>query len=462
MRRLCCSLLVWLAACGAAPVTPVSPDAGTTAQADAQPSPVDGPDASTAPDAAQPDAAAADAMLAACETTTVGRLSVSEGGRGELALVVDVEVEASAGLSATVRDGKLEVWSTYGALEAQTLTLRRAGCVDEVVDVEVRPLAWTPVASWDPATAGPPAREYGAWWPTDRGFYMLGGFHYRPRQFTASSDLWWFDYETAAWSELSSTGAPVTGGARLAEGPEAGSLLLFGGGTLARNGSLDTPSRLQRVQVDGATSTWESARHEAATPGSYTGAFFRDPRRERWLSICGADSTRLGVNCEVTEYTVAGGWRTLSPAGEVPPGRYGFAYAYDAAEDRVIIFGGQSDGAAVLGDTWALELGEATPRWVRLFADDRAIARRNGAFVLDPVGQRLILWGGTADGRRPNAGLDVLRLARGQERWDHVETPADVPARASGFAVYDPVRRRAVMGFGNAAALYTDLFALSL
>lgn len=124
MRRLCCSLLVWLAACGAAPVTPVSPDAGTTAQADAQPSPVDGPDASTAPDAAQPDAAAADAMLAACETTTVGRLSVSEGGRGELALVVDVEVEASAGLSATVRDGKLEVWSAYGALAAQTLTLR--------------------------------------------------------------------------------------------------------------------------------------------------------------------------------------------------------------------------------------------------------------------------------------------------------------------------------------------------
>jgi hypothetical protein len=447
MRRIALLLLVSLAACGATPVAPVSPDAGST--------PAVFVDASATFDAAAPDAGGCAALAPATS-------SVSEGGRLALTLAPDVEVEPTAGLGLGSRAGEVEIWSAYGALEAQALTLRRAGCADQTVAVEVRPLSWTQVARWDPATEGPPAREYGAWWATEGGFYLLGGFHYVPRQFTPSADLWWFDYATATWTQLPAAGAPAAGGARLAEGPEAGSLFLFGGATLVRNGSLDTPSRLVRVRLDRAATVWESAPHEATAPGSYTGAFIHDRRRERWLSVCGADSMRLGVNCEVLEYTTAGGWRALSPEGERPPGRFGFAYAHDAVDDRVIVFGGQGEGAGVLGDTWALELGEAAPRWVRLFEDDRAIARRNGAFVLDPVGRRLIVWGGTADGRRPNPGLDVLRVARGQERWDHVETPTEVPARASGFAVYDPAGRRALMGFGNAAALYTDLFSLSL
>ena len=148
----------------------------------------------------------------------------------------------------------------------------------------------------------------------------------------------------------------------------------------------------------------------------------------------------------------------------MPPGRYGFHYAYDEESDRIFVVGGQvgPDNLAIAGDAWALELSESPPRWVRLNEDDDAVRRRNGAFVLDPIGRRLILWGGTDDGATSKPGLSILRIDPGQERWDHVEMPAEIPARTSGLAIYDAANQRAIMGFGNSEAVYTDLYALSL
>lgn len=82
--------------------------------------------------------------------------------------------------------------------------------------------------------------------------------------------------------------------------------------------------------------------------------------------------------------------------------------------------------------------------------------------MLDPVGRRLLLWGGTADGRTTVPGLSALRIDRGEERWDHVEVPSHVPMRSSAVGVYGPTRQRAIFGFGNGDTVYTDLHALSL
>ncbi|MFO0728099.1 MAG: hypothetical protein U1E65_30240 [Myxococcota bacterium] len=425
------------------------------------------PDAQTMPDAGfAPDAAAA--PDSGCTPLAPGDGVLSEGGRTELHFGADTmaslaQVVGSEGLEVHASQDGVVLWSTYGATTSQALRLERSGCPDTVVPIAVRPLTWEKLAQWD-AMSGPPAREYGAYWPGERdgarGTYIYGGFKYYPRQFTPANDLWFFDYATKTWAEISTPAAPLAGGARFAEGPSDGTLFLFGGGTPAADGSLDTPSRLQILSLGDGSFSWQSAAHEAASPGSYTGAFFRDAANDRWISACGADSQRLGVNCAVSSYTVAGGWQTLTVAGDAPVGRYGFLYTYIPEDNRMILVGGDT-GGEVLGDTWALELGDS-PRWVKLFDSDPAVARRNGAFVYDPVGRRLILWGGTKDGRTAVPGLSILRTERGLERWDHLPTPSFVPPRASGFAVYDPDGSRAVMGFGNAAAIYTDLFALSL
>ncbi len=375
-------------------------------------------------------------------------------------------VSGTEGLETTLRETGLSIRVGYDRLDA-SLTIERDACEPLTLPVQISPLEWGLLASWDPAVDhGPPAREYGAWslahFGGRYGLFVIGGFHYRPRQFTPSNDVWFFDLEAKAWREVDSTGAPVTAGARLAEGPDRNTLLLFGGATLARDGSLDTPAGLRIFQFAESPTSWQDAPHSTESPGSYTGSLIRDTKRARWLSVCGADSVRLGVHCSVSEYTTEGGWGTVSVAGTPPPGRYGFHYALDEENDRVIIVAGQSAGRAVYGDTWALELGEDPPRWVQLFEEDPAVRRRNGAFAHDTTQNRLFVWGGTADGQTPVPGLSVLRLDRDQERWDHIETPDSVPPRASGFATYDREQDRLLMGFGNASALYTDLYSVSL
>ena len=44
------------------------------------------------------------------------------------------------------------------------------------------------------------------------------------------------------------------------------------------------------------------------------------------------------------------------------------AYAYDSANDRMIIFGGRRAGEAFLDDTWSISLG-SSPAWTRLDPD---------------------------------------------------------------------------------------------
>ena len=404
-------------------------------------------------------------------TVDLGELSLSTGGRLRLPdaattlLSEGWEVTASPGLSIDVRPGGVFVYAGYAPADDAHLRLHRSGCDDVAVPVEARPLAWERIAEWDPAVAGPPGREYGAWWlDGEEGLVVFGGFHYYPRQFTPASDMWRFDFAAGAWSEVPSEGAPLAPGGRAARGAEPGTALVHGGSAIRDDGSLDTPPLLFEVDTRGETAVWRPAPHAERAPGSYTGAFVHDPRRDRWLSLCGVDARLMGVHCAVHEYRPGTGWQRVIVDGDVPPGRFGFHYAYDEETDRVIVVGGQAgpDNLDMVGDTWALELGEEPPRWEKLFDETPELRRRNGAFVLDPIGRRLILFGGTADGATSVGGLSILRIDREMERWDHVEIPESVPARTSGLAVYDAPRARALFGFGNGAAVYTDLYALSL
>jgi len=405
------------------------------------------------------------APIPACANIT--SLEVREGGRMILAAGPAHSHTASEGLELATADGTVWAYAGYDVADVETITVSGPDCETSVIEVAVLPLVWTTLSDWDRGE-GPPGREYGGWWLSDEtmrpGLHIFGGFHYRPRQFTPSSDLWFFDFATNEWSERPSAEAPIRPGGRIAPGPEPGTIIQHGGAALEPDGSLDTPPVLQMLNYADAEPTWSASPHAEGAPGSYTGAFIRDARRARWLSICGYDSRDLGLHCNVAEYSPETGWQDVEVAGERPQGRSGFHYAYDEESDRVLVVGGQVGRAdlAIGGDTWALDLSETPARWVRLFEDSPLVRRRNGAFVLDPIGRRLILWGGTPDGRTAQQGLSILRIDPGHERWDHIPMPVEITARSSGFAVYDAANQRALMGFGNSRAVYTDLYALSL
>jgi hypothetical protein len=95
--------------------------------------------------------------------------------------------------------------------------------------------------------------------------------------------------------------------------------------------------------------------------------------------------------------SAASQWTQLSPAGAIPPGRDTAVAGYDAAHNRLIVFGGFS-GFAPLGDVWVLSNANGlggTPQWTQLNptnAGPGALANAAGAY--DAASNTLIVFGG--------------------------------------------------------------------
>ena len=57
-------------------------------------------------------------------------------------------------------------------------------------------------------------------------------------------------------------------------------------------------------------------------------------------------------------------WKLLKPTGTPPPARRGHVAIYDPVGDRMIVQGGS--GLSYLNDAWALSLSGGTPAWTQL------------------------------------------------------------------------------------------------
>ena len=126
--------------------------------------------------------------------------------------------------------------------------------------------------------------------------------------------------------------------------------------------------------------------------------------------------------------------------------------AYDSGRQRVVMFGGEAGGGAVLSDTW--EFSGATSTWTqRTMAGPSG--RRNAVLVYDPTRQVTVLFGGQ-DG---NAVDNNQTWEWNGTAWSQ-RTPTSSPsARAGAAGAWDPVRQRVVIfgGRAGAAASFNDV-----
>jgi hypothetical protein len=138
---------------------------------------------------------------------------------------------------------------------------------------------------------------------------------------------------------------------------------------------------------------------------------------------------------------------TTAPEGGGPPARKHHSAVYDPVGHRMLIFGGRSS-QGVLGDTWSLDL--ATRRWTRIEGAAKPSNRFGATAVYDAPRRRMVLFSGeTAQFRFLN---DVWALDLEQDRWSELTpmTTADgAPARApniryGGASIYDERRERLV------------------
>ena len=186
-----------------------------------------------------------------------------------------------------------------------------------------------------------------------------------------------------------------------------------------------------------------------------------DPVRGRMLVIGGDDGVKLNDVWECAPPT-AGTWQPLAPGDEAMPGRSQAAAVYDPVRDRVIVIGG--DAGALLNDVWSLNLS-GDPTWAELHPiGTPPRPRRSHTAIYDPVGDRVIVYGGYDESLHRLGDVWALNLD-GEPSWQLLTSRTVPPAgRAGHVAVYDPDGRRMIMygGFMGAGQYSGEVWALSL
>jgi hypothetical protein len=139
---------------------------------------------------------------------------------------------------------------------------------------------------------------------------------------------------------------------------------------------------------------------------------------------------------------------------------------YDEANQRMVVFGGNTTSNETLSDVWALSLPvDGQPAWTQLFPSGPAATPREGASAIyDAAEQRMIVFGGKQENPVLVLGMnDVWALslpAAGDPAWNQLAAFGPPPAaRYEHAAAFDPASRRMVVQGGVG---FDDTWVLSL
>ncbi len=283
----------------------------------------------------------------------------------------------------------------------------------------------------------------------------------------------WKGWNGSAWSDLAPPQAGVTS-AQLVAAPSHDALFLFAG---------VGPTSATTTYVRDATKTWRTVQPTVAPTARLSACSAYDPIRRRMLVVGGrTGATRLGevwawngggwaqapsglpvrsacaatydvgrdalvvfggfvtgANLGDTYELDATGWHARTP-GQAPTMRGGAAMAYDAANHEVVLFGGRAIDAtgtiAYYGDTWTWD----GTTWTQHVGVGPA-ARSNVGLAYDPVGARVVLFGGGDD---THSYDDTWIWDGTAHAWTEV-SDAVHPPPASAPIAWDPARRVMVL-----------------
>lgn len=160
---------------------------------------------------------------------------------------------------------------------------------------------------------------------------------------------------TPTWQALVTTGTKPSprGGAQGAYDPLRDRLVVFGGYTQTFVALNDA----WQLQLGTATPTWSALAPTGTRPAPrFAAATVYDPSRDRMVFASGTDFNAFFDDTWELQFSGTGAlatWRSLAGAGSGPTSRSDHKAVYDAAADRMLIFGGINLGG-VLHDTWAM------------------------------------------------------------------------------------------------------------
>ena len=199
-----------------------------------------------------------------------------------------------------------------------------------------------------------------------------------------------------------------------------------------------------------------------APPGVRDHAAALDSAGDRLFVFCGVNSA--GDQSPSTwERSLAdgSGWLLVTSSG--PGSRQGPMAAADAAGDRALLFGGYHyPPATYLGDVMGLDFGSEA--WSPLPADPSPPGRAGGISVFDAARRRFVLYGGDYSDVSGNTYLeDTWAYDAAAGTWQALTSAGSFGQRRDAAAIYDPVGdRMVVFGGADPAVQYNDLHVLPL
>ncbi|MHC5036744.1 MAG: Kelch repeat-containing protein, partial [Planctomycetota bacterium] len=159
-------------------------------------------------------------------------------------------------------------------------------------------------------------------------------------------------------------------------------------------------------------------------PSSRRGAaVVYDPNRQRLIVYGGWDGSLTSPTYynDVWAFQLRGKgmglWQPLSPVnplqGPPAPGRWGAAAVWDPLNQRMVIFGGETQGANALNDAYYIDFAStAGGVWNTVPNVGPPPARRGALGIYDPFRRRMLIVGGY-DGTTTYGGIQVLNLPTG-------------------------------------------------
>lgn len=122
---------------------------------------------------------------------------------------------------------------------------------------------------------------------------------------------------------------------------------------------------------------------------------------------------------------------------KLPPYRSSHAMAYDAARDRIVVFGGLDGSQQDLNDTWTWD----GVQWMQQNPGNSPPARSYHAMVYDAARKQVVLFGGSS-GTNPGGFADTWTWDG--IRWTRHQPPTNPPSGMHVMA-YDSARQRVVL-----------------
>lgn len=171
----------------------------------------------------------------------------------------------------------------------------------------------------------------------------------------------------------------------------------------------------------------------------YGHAMAYDAESKRIILFGGSNSHGGLLNLTWTFDSNTSTWTRMNPPN-APSARSRHAMVYDAASDRVILFGGvnYSDSSSLFGDTWAYNYNDNT--WTALNPTKPPSARRSAAMAYDTESDRVILFGGFA--RTESGGSQYVRETwvydYDSNSWTDMDPQTDPPTESIRDMAYHP------------------------